>query len=158
MITKPKGTKDIYGLEAKRWQYVTRVIDEIMEKYNYVSVRTPVFESSELFHRGVGDTTDIVTKETYDFLDRGGRNITLRPEGTAGVIRSYIENKIYGNDNKITKVYYNYPMYRYERPQKGRLREFTQFGYELIGSNDPIADAEVISRAADFPQSTRMRG
>ncbi len=150
MITKPKGTKDIYGLEAKRWQYVTRVIDEIMEKYNYVSVRTPVFESSELFHRGVGDTTDIVTKETYDFLDRGGRNITLRPEGTAGVIRSYIENKIYGNDNKITKVYYNYPMYRYERPQKGRLREFTQFGYELIGSNDPIADAEVISIAVNF--------
>ena len=103
MITKQKGTKDIYGSEAKKWQYVNKVIDEIMEKYNYNFIRVPVFESSELFHRGVGETTDIVTKETYDFVDRGGRNITLRPAGTAGVVRSYIENKVYGEDNKPAK-------------------------------------------------------
>ena len=101
MITKPKGTKDIYGDEAKRWQYVSKVIDEVMEKYNYNFIRVPVFESSELFHRGVGETTDIVTKETYDFVDRGGRNNTLRPEGTAGVARSIIENKLYNTADKI---------------------------------------------------------
>lgn len=150
MITKPKGTKDIYGMEAKKWQYVSKVIDEVMEKYNYDLIRTPVFESTELFHRGVGETTDIVTKETYDFTDRGGRNMTLRPEGTAGVVRSYIENKMYGSDDKPTKLYYNMPMYRYERPQAGRLRELTQFGYELIGSDDPLSDAEVISLAVNI--------
>ena len=150
MITKPKGTKDIYGVEAKRWQYVSKVIDEVMEKYNYNFIRVPVFESSELFHRGVGETSDIVTKETYDFTDRGGRNMTLRPEGTAGVVRSYIENKMYGDDNKPTKLYYNCPMYRYERPQAGRYRELTQFGYELIGTDDPLSDAEVISLAVNI--------
>ncbi len=150
MITKPKGTKDIYGIEAKKWQYVSKVIDEVMEKYNYDFIRTPVFESSELFHRGVGQTTDIVTKETYDFTDRGGRNMTLRPEGTAGVVRSYIENKMYGNDNKPTKLYYNMPMYRYERPQKGRLRELTQFGMEILGTDDPMSDAEIISLAVNI--------
>ena len=148
MITKPKGTKDIYGVEAKRWQYVSKVIDEVMEKYNYNFIRVPVFESSELFHRGVGETSDIVTKETYDFTDRGGRNMTLRPEGTAGVVRSYIENKMYGDDNKPTKLYYNCPMY--ERPQAGRYRELTQFGYELIGTDDPLSDAEVISLAVNI--------
>lgn len=150
MITKPKGTKDIYGLEAKRWQYVSKVIDEVMEKYNYNFIRVPVFESSELFHRGIGETTDIVTKETYDFTDRGGRNMTLRPEGTAGVVRSYVENKMYGDNNQPVKFYYNCPMYRYERPQAGRYREFTQFGYELIGSDDPLSDAEVISLAVNI--------
>ena len=150
MITKPKGTRDIYGSEAKRWQYVSKVIDEVMEKYNYSFIRVPVFESSELFHRGVGETTDIVTKETYDFTDRGGRNMTLRPEGTAGVVRSYIENKMYGDNNQPVKFYYNCPMYRYERPQAGRLRELTQFGYELIGSDDPVSDAEVISLAVNI--------
>ena len=150
MITKPKGTKDIYGVEAKKWQYVSKVIDEVMEKYNYDFIRTPVFESSELFHRGVGQTTDIVTKETYDFIDRGGRNMTLRPEGTAGVVRCYIENKMYGNDNKPTKLYYNMPMYRYERPQAGRLRELTQFGMEILGTDDPMSDAEIISLAVNI--------
>ena len=150
MITKPKGTRDIYGLEAKKWQYVSKIIDEVMEKYNYTFIRVPVFESSELFHRGVGETTDIVTKETYDFTDRGGRNMTLRPEGTAGVVRSYIENKMYGDDNKPAKLYYNMPMYRYERPQAGRLRELTQFGWEMIGSDDPLSDAEVISLAVNI--------
>lgn len=158
MITKPKGTKDIYGIEAKKWQYVSKVIDEVMEKYNYNYIRVPVFESSELFHRGVGETTDIVTKETYDFTDRGGRNMTLRPEGTAGAVRSYIENKMYGDVNQPVKLYYNYPMYRYERPQAGRYREFTQFGYELIGSDDPLADAEVISLAVNIYKILGLKG
>ena len=127
MITKPKGCKDIYGREAKIWKYIDTVIDSVMEKYNYNYIRTPIFESTELFHRGVGETSDIVTKETYDFKDRGERLITLRPEGTAGVVRSYIENKMYGELNPV-KLYYNGTMYRYERPQSGRERELTQFG------------------------------
>ena len=158
MITKPKGTRDIYGIDAKRWQYVTKVIDEVMEKYNYNFIRVPVFESTELFHRGVGETTDIVTKETYDFVDRGGRNMTLRPEGTAGVVRSYIENKMYGDDNKPSKFYYNCPMYRYERPQAGRLRELTQFGMEIIGSDDPLSDAEIISLAVNIYKILGLKG
>lgn len=149
MITKPKGTIDIYGKNAKKWKYVEEVVDSVMEKYNYTYIRTPLFESTELFHRGVGETSDIVTKETYDFKDRGDRNLTLRPEGTAGVVRSFIENKMYG-DTMPVKVYYNGTMYRYERPQSGRDRELTQFGMELIGSNDPISDAEVISLAVNI--------
>ncbi|MBE6153071.1 MAG: histidine--tRNA ligase [Firmicutes bacterium] len=144
MITKPKGCYDIYGDEAKKWQYLNQVIDCIMEKYNYGFIRTPIFESTELFHRGVGETTDMVSKETYDFKDRGDRLMTLRPEGTAGVVRSYIENKMYGDVQPI-KLYYNGTMYRYERPQSGRDRELTQFGVEVLGSDDPITDAEVIS-------------
>lgn len=157
MITKPKGTKDIYGIEAKRWQYVSKVIDDIMEKYNYTFIRVPVFESSELFHRSVGDQSDIVTKETYDFTDRGDRKMTLRPEGTAGVVRCFIENKMYGDSNQPVKLYYNMPMYRYERPQKGRYREFTQFGYELIGSDDPLSDAEVISLAVNIYKALGLK-
>ena len=145
MITKPKGCHDIYGSEAKKWQYVNKVIDSLMEKYNYDFIRTPIFESSEVFHRGMGNTTDVVTKETYDFMDRGERAMTLRPEGTAGIVRSYIENKMYGNMPNPVKLYYNGTMYRYERPQSGRDRELTQFGVELLGSDDPISDAEVIS-------------
>lgn len=158
MITKPKGTKDIYAAEAKKWQYVSKVIDEVMEKYNYKFIRVPVFESSELFHRGVGETTDIVTKETYDFIDRGGRNMTLRPEGTAGVVRSYIENKMYGEVRQPVKFYYNMPMYRYERPQAGRLRELTQFGWEIIGSDDPLSDAEAISLAVNIYKILGLKG
>lgn len=145
MITKPKGCHDIYGMNARRWKYIDSVIDALCEKYNYKYIRTPIFESSELFHRGVGESTDIVTKETYDFVDRGNRTMTLRPEGTAGIVRSYIENKMYGNMPQPVKLYYNGTMYRYERPQSGRDRELTQFGVEAIGSNDPMLDAEVIS-------------
>ena len=116
-----------------------------MINYNYEYIRTPVFEATELFHRTVGDGADIVKKETYDFVDRGDRSITLRPEGTAGVVRSVIENKLYGNKNDPIKLYYNETMYRYERPQSGRFREFTQFGVEVFNSNDPLIDAEVIS-------------
>ena len=150
MIQKQKGCNDIYGREAKVWKYVESVIDAAMEKYNYTFMRTPIFEATELFHRGIGEGTDIVSKETYDFVDRGGRNITLRPEGTAGVVRSYIENKMYGDPNQPVKVYYNGTMYRYERPQSGRDRELTQFGMEVLGSDDPLTDAEVISLAVNI--------
>lgn len=145
MITKPKGTYDLYGENAKKWQYVNKVIDSLMEKYNYSYIRTPLFESTEVFHRGMGDSTDVVRKETYDFIDRGERNMTLRPEGTAGIVRSFIENKMYGDANQPVKLYYNGTMYRYERPQSGRNREFTQFGIEVLGSDDPMVDAEIIS-------------
>ena len=150
MIQRPKGTNDIYGREAKIWKCVEAVIDQVMEKYNYNYIRTPIFESSELFHRGIGETTDIVTKETYDFVDRGDRHLSLRPEGTAGVCRSYIENKMYGDANQPVKVYYNGTMYRYERPQSGRDRELTQFGMEILGSDDPLSDAEIISSAVNI--------
>lgn len=150
MIQRQKGCNDILGREAKIWKYVESVVDATMEKYNYNYIRTPIFEATELFHRGIGEGTDIVSKETYDFIDRGGRNITLRPEGTAGVVRSYIENKMYGDPNQPVKVYYNGTMYRYERPQSGRDRELTQFGVEVLGSNDPLTDAEVISLAVNI--------
>ncbi|MBR2678512.1 MAG: histidine--tRNA ligase [Bacilli bacterium] len=150
MIQKQKGCNDIFGREAKVWKYVDSVIDALMEKYNYTYIRTPIIEATELFHRGIGDTTDIVTKESYDFEDKGGRKITLRPEGTAGVVRSYIENKMYGDPNQPVKVYYNGTMYRYERPQSGRDRELTQFGMEILGSDDPLSDAEIISLAVNI--------
>ena len=158
MITKPKGTYDLYGEQVKKWQYVSRVVDEVMERYNYGFIRTPIFESTELFHRGVGDTTDIVSKETYDFIDRGDRNMTLRPEGTAGVVRSYIENKMYGDPVQPVKLYYNGTMYRYERPQSGRDRELTQFGVEVLGSSDPAMDAEVISVAVNIFKLLGLKG
>ena len=147
MIVKPKGTYDLYGEQMKKWQYVSRVVDEVMDRYNYGLIRTPIFESTELFHRGVGDTTDIVSKETYDFIDRGERNMTLRPEGTAGVVRSYIENKMYGNMSDVVKVYYNGPMFRYEQPQAGRYREFNQFGVEFFDGDGPYVDTSVIELA-----------
>ena len=150
MIQRQKGCNDIIGRDAKVWKYVGTVIDALMEKYNYNYIRTPIIEATELFHRGIGDTTDIVTKESYDFQDKGGRNITLRPEGTAGVVRSYIENKMYGDPNQPVKVYYNGTMYRYERPQSGRDRELTQFGMEILGSDDPLSDAEIISAAVNL--------
>ena len=150
MIQRQKGCNDIYGREAKVWKYVDRVIDELMEKYNYTFIRTPIFEATELFHRGMGDTTDVVTKESYDFEDKGGRKLTLRPEGTAGVVRSFIENKMYGDPNQPVKVYYNGTMYRYERPQSGRDRELTQFGMEILGSDDPLTDAEIISASVNL--------
>lgn len=147
MITKQKGTYDIYGVNAKYYNYINSVFTTVCEFYNYSLIRTPIFEASELFHRSVGETTDIVSKETYDFTDRGARNITLRPEGTAGVVRAYIENKMYGDVNQPVKLYYTGPMYRYERPQAGRYRELTQFGVEVLGSDSPMMDAEVISLA-----------
>ena len=145
MITKPKGTYDVYGKDALIFEYVNTVCENFAHLYNYNLIRTPVFENSELFHRSVGETSDIVTKETYDFKDRSDRSLTLRPEGTAGVVRSVIENKLYGNKNDAIKFFYNETVYRYERPQAGRNREFTQFGIEFFNSFETVADAEVIS-------------
>ena len=149
MIQKPKGTYDLYGKNASDVLYLRKLISALMDKYNYKYIKTPIFESSELFHRGVGETTDIVSKETYDFIDRGNRNMTLRPEGTAGVVRAFIQNKLYASAMPF-KAYYYGPMFRYERPQSGRNREFIQFGAELFGSDLPAADAEVISIIVNF--------
>lgn len=143
MIQKPKGTYDV--INNKKILYIENLLTNLMEAYNYEYFRTPIFESSELFHRGVGEASDIVTKETYDFKDRSDRNMTLRPEGTAGIVRSFIENKLYGNHSVPVKAWYFGPMFRYERPQSGRFREFYQFGVEVLGSSDAMVDAEVIS-------------
>lgn len=145
MITKPKGCYDVTGEVAKKYQRICEVVSAYAKNYNYKYIRTPLFESTELFKRGVGDTTDIVQKETYDFTDRGGRSFTLRPEGTAGVVRNFIEDKLYGNQSSVVKEFYIGTMYRYERPGLGRNREFTQFGVECLGSDDEMMDAEVIS-------------
>ena len=145
MITKAKGCYDLYGEEAKKFSLAEKVIKEVMQLYNINYIRTPVFENSELFRRGVGEETDIVSKEMYEFKDKSDRSLTLRPEGTAGVVRSYIENKMTNNLVKPVKFYYIEPMYRYERPQKGRYREFTQFGIEVLGESNPLIDMEVIS-------------
>ena len=145
MITKPKGCYDVTDEVAKKYQRICEVVSAYAKIYNYKYIRTPLFESTELFKRGVGDTTDIVQKETYDFTDRGGRSFTLRPEGTAGVVRNFIEDKLYGNQSSVVKEFYIGTMYRYERPGLGRNREFTQFGVECLGSDDEMMDAEVIS-------------
>lgn len=143
----PRGTVDILPKEVKAWQYVEEKIKEICKRYNYKEIRTPMFEHTEVFQRGVGDTTDIVQKEMYTFLDRGERSITLRPEGTAGVARAFVENKLFGEVNQPVKLYYFAEMFRYERPQKGRMRQLNQFGIEALGSEDPAVDAEVIDLA-----------
>lgn len=145
MITKPKGCYDLNGNDAIKYQKVVGVVNAYAKLYNYKYIRTPLFESTDLFKRSVGDSSDIVQKETYDFIDRGGRSFTLRPEGTAGVVRNFIEDKLYGNQNSVVKKYYIGTMYRYERPGLGRNREFTQFGFESMGSDDPLSDAEIIS-------------
>lgn len=158
MLQKPKGTYDVYGVKGRQILYLENLMQSLMEKYHYEYVRTPIFESSELFHRGVGETTDIVSKETYDFVDRGNRNMTLRPEGTAGVVRSFIENKMYGNPSQPVKTWYMGPMYRYERPQSGRFREFYQFGVEVFGTENPMMDAEVISIPVNFYRLLGLKG
>lgn len=158
MIQKPKGTYDLYGDTSKKVKELEKLMNSLMEKYNYEYIRTPHFEASELFHRGVGETTDIVSKETYDFIDRGNRNMTLRPEGTAGVVRSYIENKMYGEAINPRKLWYYGPMYRYERPQSGRFREFYQFGVEVFGTENPMMDAEVISIPVNFYKILGLKG
>ena len=146
MIKAPRGTHDILPSESYRWHAVEEQIRKICREYSYKEIRTPMFESTELFERGVGDTTDVVQKEMYTFLDKGGRSITLKPEGTSPIVRSFIENSIYANPQP-TKLYYLYPCFRYEKPQAGRLREFHQFGVEVFGSPTASIDAEVISLA-----------
>ena len=120
MIQKQKGTYDVYGCLGKNILYIQTLLEALMEKYNYEYMKTPIIEASELYHRGVGETSDIVSKETYDFIDRGDRKVTLRPEGTAGIVRSFIENKMHADPSIPKKVWYFGPMYRYERPQAGR--------------------------------------
>lgn len=143
MIQKPKGTRDLLPEDTYKWQYVEGVIKEILENAGMKEIRVPVFEYTELFQRGVGETTDVVQKEMYTFMDKGDRSITLRPEGTAGVVRSYIENGMSNMPSPI-KLWYNMPMYRYENVQKGRYREFRQIGMEIIGSGSYEADVETI--------------
>ena len=150
MLTKaPRGTKDITPKDAYKWNYVENKFREICSLFGYEEMRTPVFEHTELFKRSVGDTTDIVQKEIYSFTDKGGRDITLKPEGTAGVVRAFIENKLYA-DTQPTKLFYITPCFRYERPQAGRQRQFHQFGIEALGSDKPSLDAEVIALAVQF--------
>jgi histidyl-tRNA synthetase len=156
-IQIPRGTQDILPGTVEKWQYIEEKAKEICKNYQYKEIRTPVFESSELFTRGVGDTTDIVQKEMYIFEDRGGRNLALRPEGTASVVRSFVENKMFGNPNQPTKLFYSGPMFRYERPQAGRYRQFVQFGVEALGSEDPAIDAEVISLAMAIYQKIGLK-
>ena len=149
MISIPKGTKDVLPSESYKWKFVENEAREVAESFCFKEIRTPIFEHTELFLRGVGDTTDIVNKEMYTFEDKGGRSITLKPEGTAGVARSFLENNLYAGALPV-KMYYFTPVFRYEKPQAGRLREHHQFGVELYGSMLPEADAEVITLAYTF--------
>lgn len=156
MINIPKGTKDVLPAESYKWQYIEDKARKIAGKYNLKEIRTPTFEHTELFLRGVGETTDVVTKEMYTFRDKGDRSITLKPEGTAGVARSFVENGL-ANSPMPLKMFYIIPAFRYERPQAGRLREFHQFGVEVYGSDTPDTDAEVITLADDFISSLGLK-
>ena len=157
-LQKPKGTQDILPADSAKWQYVENVARETFKKYNYGEIRTPMFEHYEVISRSVGDTTDIVTKEMYDFHDKGDRHITLRPEGTAPVVRSYVENKLFAPEvQKPVKVYYIGSMFRYERPQAGRLREFHQLGVECFGSKNPATDVETIAMAYQLFNTLRIK-
>ena len=156
MINIPKGTKDVLPSESYKWQFIENAAREVAKDFNIREIRTPVFEHTELFLRGVGETTDVVTKEMYTFEDKGGRSITLKPEGTAGAARMFIENGL-ANAPLPLKAYYIAPCYRYERPQAGRLREFHQFGIEVFGTSAPEADAEVIFAASSFLKKLGIR-
>ncbi|MDE5601363.1 MAG: histidine--tRNA ligase, partial [Clostridia bacterium] len=149
MISIPKGTKDVLPSESYKWHYVESVARSTAAKFGFKELRTPTFEHTELFLRGVGETTDIVTKEMYTFEDKGGRSMTLRPEGTAGVARCFVENAL-SQGVMPMKAYYLASVFRYEKPQNGRLREHHQFGVECYGSDSPSADAEVIALASTF--------
>jgi histidyl-tRNA synthetase len=153
----PRGTYDILPTEVTKWHFIEKVARELCERYRYGEIRTPIFEETTLFERGVGETTDIVEKEMYTFKDRKDRSLTLRPEGTAGVVRSFVEKKMYA-ETQPTKWYYLGPMFRYERPQAGRYRQFHQFGIEAFGSTDPALDAEVIALGMNFFQLLGIKG
>lgn len=148
-ISAPKGTRDILPTEIAAWQRAERIFADVCSRYGYQEIRIPTFESTDLFQRGVGDTTDVVQKEMYTFLDKGGRSISLRPEGTAGVVRSYVENGMASWSSPV-RLWYNITAFRYENVQKGRYREFHQFGCEVFGSDGPVVDAELISLLALF--------
>ena len=143
MIQIPKGTKDVLPSESYKWRKVRQTIDNIAKRYNYKEIMTPTFEYTELFVRGVGKGSDIVNKEMYTFKDKGDRSITLKPEGTAGVARSFIENGLF-NETLPLKMFYITPCFRYERPQEGRFREHHQFGIELYGPNTVLSEVEVL--------------
>ena len=149
LIKAVRGTKDIIGEEAKKYTYISNVAQKMFENYGYNFVKTPIFEETELFKRGIGEATDVVEKEMYTFKDRGDRSITLRPENTASLVRCYLENAIYAKE-EISRFYYNGSMFRYERPQAGRQREFNQIGLEVFGEKSPKVDAEVIAIGYKF--------
>ncbi|HEY4601199.1 MAG TPA: histidine--tRNA ligase [Cerasibacillus sp.] len=146
-IGAPRGTVDLLPKDTRKWQYVEEKIKAICRAYHYEEIRTPTFEHTEIFQRSVGDTTDIVQKEMYTFTDRGGRSLTLRPEGTASVARAYVQNKLYGDPNQPHKLFYFMELFRYERPQHGRMRQLHQFGVEVLGARNPAVDVEVIDLA-----------
>ncbi|QQE73244.1 histidine--tRNA ligase [Brevibacillus composti] len=158
-IQIPRGTQDIMPGTVELWHYIEDKARDLCRRFNYQEIRTPLFENTELFQRGVGETTDIVEKEMYSVSNpRSDDTLTLRPEGTAGVVRSYVENKLYGSPNQPVKLYYMGPMFRHERPQAGRYRQFVQFGAEAIGSSDPAIDAEVIALAMRLYQELGLSG
>ena len=157
MLTNaPRGTKDILPENVAGWNYVEQKIRDICARFGYEEIRTPMFEHTELFHRGIGEGTDVVDKEMYTFEDRGGRSITLRPENTASAVRAYLQNKLYG-DSALTKLFYIGSMFRYDRPQAGRMREFHQFGVEALGEANPAVDAEIILLAMEFLKSLGLQ-
>jgi len=156
LINAPKGTRDVLPDQAYKWHFVEKAFQELSGLYGFREMRNPVFEHTELFTRGVGDTTDIVEKQMYTFEDYANRSITLKPEGTASVVRAFIEHKLYA-EMQPSKYYYIIPCFRYEKPQSGRLREFHQFGVEVFGSADMMADAEVIALARDFIDGLGIR-
>lgn len=157
MLTNaPRGTNDILPDKVGAWNYVEGKIRSLCARYGYEEIRTPMFEHTELFHRGIGEGTDVVDKEMYTFTDRGGRSITLRPENTASAVRAYLQNKLYG-DASLVKLFYIGSMFRYDRPQAGRMREFHQFGIEALGEENPAVDAEVILVAMDFLRSLGLK-
>ena len=157
MLTNaPRGTNDILPDKVGEWNYVEGKIRDLCRRYGYEEIRTPMFEHTELFHRGIGEGTDVVDKEMYTFEDRGGRSITLRPENTASAVRAYLQNKLYG-DSSLVKLFYIGSMFRYDRPQAGRMREFHQFGIEALGEENPAVDAEVILVAIDFLKSLGLK-
>ena len=151
LITVPRGTQDILPEVSANWQYIEQTVREICSLYGYKEIRTPVFEYTELFLRGIGETTDIVSKEMYTFTDKKGRSLTLRPENTAAVVRAYLEHKMYA-ESSLNKLFYIGPMFRYDKPQAGRYRQFHQFGIEALGSKGPAIDAEVITLAVQLLQ------
>ncbi|MFY9174577.1 MAG: histidine--tRNA ligase [Peptococcia bacterium] len=150
LTNKPKGTNDFLPDEVGRWQALEDLLREVSRLYGYREIRTPIFEHTELFQRGVGETTDIVEKEMYTFTSKGEKSYSLRPEGTAPTVRAYVENKLYAQPQPTTKLYYIGPMFRHDRPQAGRYRQFHQYGIEALGSDDPALDAEVIAMAMDI--------
>lgn len=154
----PRGTVDILPENSGKWQQLEQLLRTICANYNVKEMRTPIFEHTDLFNRAVGDTTDVVSKEMYTFEDKKGRSMTLRPEGTAGIVRAYVENKMYGMPEKLQKVYYMGPMFRYERPQNGRQRQFHQFGVEMLGVESPYVDVECMLMAVTVVEALGLKG